>query len=69
MDSGGLPICFDLPEGERHDIVHAESLVEQLEEVNTIVCDKGYDSEPFRIFVKGWALLLKSMELNLEATI
>ncbi|WP_165974270.1 MULTISPECIES: IS5 family transposase [Vibrio] len=52
VDSGGLPICFDLSEGQRHDIVHAESLVEQLDEVNTIVCDKGYDSEPFRTFVK-----------------
>lgn len=35
MDSGGLPICFDLSEGQRHDIVHAENLVEQLDEVNT----------------------------------
>ncbi|KAA3490793.1 IS5 family transposase, partial [Vibrio mimicus] len=41
VDSGGLPVCFDLSEGQRHDIVHAESLVEQLDEVNTIVCDKG----------------------------
>ena len=53
VDSGGLPICFDLSEGQRHDIVQAKSLVEQLDEVNTIVCDKGYDSEPFRTFVKA----------------
>ena len=33
--------------------MHAESLVEQLDEVNTIVCDKGYESEPFRTFVKA----------------
>ena len=52
VDSGGLPICFDLSEGQRHDILHAKSLVEQLDEVNTIVCDKGYDSEAFRTFVK-----------------
>ncbi|WP_428786439.1 IS5 family transposase [Vibrio splendidus] len=52
VDSGGLPICFDLSEGQRHDIVYAESLAEQLDKVNTIVCDKGYDSEPFRTFVK-----------------
>ena len=32
--------------------MHAESLVEQLDEVNTIVCDKGYDSKLFRTFVK-----------------
>lgn len=41
VDSGGLPICFDLSEGQRHDIVHVESLVEPLYEVNTVVCDKG----------------------------
>ena len=52
VDSGGLPICFDLSEGQRHDVVHANSLVEQLDEVNTVVCDKGYDSEPFRCFVR-----------------
>ncbi|MEI8671615.1 IS5 family transposase [Vibrio sp. SA48] len=52
VDSGGVPICFDLSEGQRHDIVHAESLVEQLDEVNTIVCNKGYDSDPFRHFVQ-----------------
>ena len=52
VDSGGLPVCFDLSEGQRNDIVHAESLVEQLDEVNTIICDKGYDSDPFRDFVQ-----------------
>ena len=31
VDSDGLPICFDLSEGQRHNIVHAESLVEQLD--------------------------------------
>ena len=30
VDSHGLPICFGLSEGQRHDIVHDESLVEQL---------------------------------------
>ncbi|BDM62852.1 DDE transposase [Shewanella sp. NFH-SH190041] len=52
VDSGGLPICFDLSEGQRNDIVLAESLVEQLGEIDTIVCDKGYDSESFRVFVQ-----------------
>lgn len=53
VDSDGLPICFDLSEGQRHDIVHTERLlVEQLDKVNTIVCDKGYDSDPFRNFVQ-----------------
>ncbi|CZF85606.1 Transposase DDE domain protein [Grimontia marina] len=52
VDSGGLPICFDLSEGQRNDIVHVESLVEQLEEINTVICDKGYDSKAFRDFVR-----------------
>ena len=51
VDSGSLPIFFDLSEGQRHDIVHAKSLVEQLDEVNTIVCDKGYDSETLRAYI------------------
>ncbi|GAD78872.1 hypothetical protein VEZ01S_07_00490 [Vibrio ezurae NBRC 102218] len=55
MDSGGLPIYFDLSEGQRHDIVHAKSLVEQLDEVYTIVCDKGYNSEPFRFLLRNVA--------------
>ncbi len=52
VDSGGLPICFDLSEGQRHDIVHANSLVAQLPEVNTVIADKGYDSESFRTFIE-----------------
>jgi len=51
VDSGGLPICFELSQGQRHDIAHAESLVEKVNEVNTIIADKGYDSSPFRHFV------------------
>ncbi|WP_141671408.1 transposase, partial [Gilliamella sp. Gris1-4] len=52
VDSGGLPICFELSEGQRHDITYAENLVEKLDEVNTVIADKGYDSEPFRCFVR-----------------
>jgi len=52
VDSGGLPICFELSEGQRHDVVHANSLVDQLDNVNTVICDKGYDSEPFRGFIR-----------------
>ena len=28
VDSGGLTIFFDLSEGQRHDVVHANSLVD-----------------------------------------
>ncbi|OCG37486.1 MULTISPECIES: IS5 family transposase [unclassified Gilliamella] len=52
VDSGGLPICFELSEGQRHDITYAENLVEMLDEVNTVIADKGYGREPFRCFVR-----------------
>gem|GEM_PF-5974450 len=35
VDSGGLPICFELSEGQKHNITHAESLVNQLEELES----------------------------------
>lgn len=34
-DSVDLPIFFDLSEGQRHDIVHLESLVVQLDDMST----------------------------------
>ena len=46
-----MTICFELSEGQRHDITYAENLVERLDEVNTVIADKGYDSEPFQCFV------------------
>lgn len=52
VDSGGLPVYFELSEGQRHDIVHAENLVQNLVEVNTLIADKGYDSDSFRAFVE-----------------
>jgi transposase len=51
VDSNGFPIYFELSEGQVHDIQHAESLVENLSKVETVVADKGYDSEPFRQFI------------------
>lgn len=51
VDSGGLPIYFELSEGQRHDITHAESLVDHLKEVNVFIADKGYDSAPLRDYV------------------
>jgi len=51
LDSGGLPIYFELSEGQRNDIARAESLVEHLKEVNVFIADKGYDSEALRAYV------------------
>ncbi|ENM5767399.1 IS5 family transposase [Vibrio mimicus] len=51
VDSGGLPIYFELSEGQRNDIARAESLVDHLKEVNVFIADKGYDSEALRTYV------------------
>ncbi len=51
VDSGGLPIYFELSEGQRNDIDRAESLVDNLKEVNVFIADKGYDSEALRAYV------------------
>ncbi len=51
VDSGGLPIYFELSEGQRNDIARAESLVDHLKEVNVFIADKGYDSEALRAYV------------------
>ena len=44
VDSGGLPVYFEISEGQRHDITHAESLVDHLKEVNMFIADKGGDT-------------------------
>lgn len=51
VDSGGLPIYFELSEGQRNDIARAESLVDHLKEANVFIADKGYDSVALRTYV------------------
>jgi len=53
VESGGLPICFELFEGQKHDITHAESLVNQLEELYTFIADRGYDSPTLRDYIES----------------
>ena len=48
MDSGGLPVYFELSQGQVNDIVHAKSLVENSPKAKHVVADKGYDSDIFR---------------------
>ncbi|PHM61132.1 IS5 family transposase [Xenorhabdus ishibashii] len=48
VDSYGLPVHFELSGGQVHDIVHAESLVEQSPPSDFVIADKGYDSQAFR---------------------
>lgn len=51
VDSGGTPIYFELLEGQKHDIKHDSHLVENLKQVDTVIADKGYDSDAFRQFI------------------
>ncbi|MCE2596761.1 IS5 family transposase [Motilimonas cestriensis] len=51
VDSGGLPIYFELSEGQRNDIARAVSLIDHPKEVNVFIADKGYDSEALRAYV------------------
>ncbi|EKF9936237.1 IS5 family transposase [Vibrio cholerae] len=51
VDSGGLPIYFELSEGQRNDIARTESLVDHLKEVKVFIADKGYDSDALRAYV------------------
>lgn len=48
VDSGGLPVYFELSEGQVNDIVHAKNLVENSPPTENVVADKGYDSDKFR---------------------
>ncbi|MEI8631718.1 IS5 family transposase [Vibrio sp. PP-XX7] len=66
VDSGGLPIYFELSEGQRNDITHAESLVENLSDVEIVIADKGYDSESFREFIvtKGGESVIPKRRYN-----
>lgn len=51
VDSGGLPVYFELSGGQVNDIVHAESLVSGSPHAEYIIADKGYDSDKFRRFI------------------
>lgn len=52
VDSGGLPVYYELSCGNTHDIVHGESLVANCPTSKAVVADKGYDSEKLREFVR-----------------
>lgn len=47
VDALGLPLAFDITEGQRHDIVAAPGLVAETEPV-CLLADKAYDSDSFR---------------------
>ena len=51
VDSSGLPIYFELSGGQVHDVVHAQSLIEQSPKSDIVTADRGYDSERLRNFI------------------
>lgn len=52
VDSGGLPVHFELSGGQVHDVSVGESLITSSPESEVVVADKGYDSQPLRELIK-----------------
>lgn len=53
VDSGGLPVYFEISGGQVHDIVHGPSLVSSAPQACCVTADKGYDSDRFREFIES----------------
>lgn len=52
VDAHGMPIDFDITGGEVHDCRQAPELIERLPLADTVIADKGYDSEALRNKIK-----------------
>ncbi len=52
VDSGGLPLHFELSGGQAHDVSYGESLVTSSPKGEVVVADKGYDSQALRDLIK-----------------
>lgn len=52
VDACGLPVAFDLTGGQVNDCTQASSLIARVAGAETLVADKGYDSEAIREQVK-----------------
>jgi transposase len=53
VDAFGLPVSFELTGGQVHDSKMGPTMVESIPELEILVCDRGYDSEPLRDFVES----------------
>ncbi|HCQ8188736.1 TPA: IS5 family transposase [Proteus mirabilis] len=53
VDSGGLPMHFELSGGQVHDVSYGESLILCSPEAEVVVADKGYDSQALRDLIKS----------------
>lgn len=52
VDSGGLPVHFELSGGQAHDVSYGETLVTSSPKAEVVVADKGYDSQALRDLIK-----------------
>lgn len=52
VDSSGLPVYFELSEGQIHDVTHAKSVISNSPKADTIIADKGYDSDAVRAHIE-----------------
>ncbi len=52
-DAHGNPIDFEITGGNVHDSKKAEALIGKVEDAESVVGDKGYDSESIRDYIKS----------------
>ncbi len=52
VDAMGLPICFTITGGEVHDSKESINLIHKIPKLETVVADRGYDSESLREKIK-----------------
>ena len=53
VDSGGLPVYFEISGGQVNDIVHAENLISSSPKAEYVIADKGYNSDKLREFIEA----------------
>ena len=53
VDSGGLPVHFELSGGQTNDVVRAESLISGSPQADVVIADKGYDSDKLRASIEA----------------
>jgi transposase len=53
VDSGGLPVYFEISGGQVYDIAHAQSLIAEAPKSSSITADKDYDSDRLRAFIEA----------------
>ena len=52
VDALGLPVDFEITEGQAHDVTQANTLIGRTD-ADAYLGDKGYDSNEFRAFIES----------------